>query len=53
VADLIGLKNVTEVSWSVTTPDGSEHVVGPRQAVELTEGTTIKLPALTATVTRG
>jgi DNA-binding helix-hairpin-helix protein with protein kinase domain len=49
----IGLKNETEVSWNVRMPDGSEHTVGPRQAVELTEGTTIQLPALTATVTRG
>lgn len=45
-----GLKNLTEVAWVVTMPDESRYTVGPRQAVELTEGMSIRTPTITATV---
>jgi DNA-binding helix-hairpin-helix protein with protein kinase domain len=50
--DRFGLKNLTGVSWSVTTPDGSEYEVEPRQAIELTEGTRITTPSIKAVVQR-
>ncbi|MDT4941471.1 MAG: hypothetical protein QOJ34_1560 [Pseudonocardiales bacterium] len=50
--DRFGLKNLTEVPWSVTMPDGAEYTVGPRQAVELVEGATITTPTIKAVVHR-
>jgi hypothetical protein len=47
-----GLKNLTEVPWSVTMPDGVQYTVGPRQAVELVEGTAINTPTVKAVVQR-
>ena len=50
--DRFGLKNLTEVTWTVTMADGSEYSVGPRQAIELTEGVAISTPTIKAVVHR-
>jgi eukaryotic-like serine/threonine-protein kinase len=45
-----GLKNLTEVAWTVTMPDGAEYSVGPRQAIELSAGVAISTPTIKARV---
>jgi hypothetical protein len=50
--DRFGLKNLTEVPWNVTMPDGVQYTVGPRQAVDLIEGVAITTPTVSAVVHR-
>jgi hypothetical protein len=47
----LGLKNLTQNSWSVTTADGAEYTVGPQQAVELSDGMNVRVGDVEASIT--
>jgi DNA-binding helix-hairpin-helix protein with protein kinase domain len=48
----LGLKNMTAVPWTVTMPDATRYVLGPRQAIDLVEGMSIETPTVSAKVVR-
>jgi eukaryotic-like serine/threonine-protein kinase len=46
----LGLKNLTARPWTVTMPDGVEYTVAPQQAIELTDGITVRAGDIVAEV---